>query len=52
MQDVAKRSQEESEKLKAVKSGLRELQAKDQCISEEHRKNMYLQRELEKLKQE
>jgi hypothetical protein len=52
MQDVAKHSQEKSEKLKAVESGLRELQAKDQRISEEHRKNMYLQRELDKLKQE
>jgi hypothetical protein len=41
MEDVAKLSQEKSEKLKAVESGLRELQAKDQCISEEHRKNMY-----------
>jgi hypothetical protein len=50
IQDVAKRSQEKSEKLEAVESGLRELQAKDQCISEEHRKNMYLQRELDKLK--
>jgi hypothetical protein len=52
MQDVAKRSQEKSEKLKAVESGLRELQAKDQCISEEHRKNIYVQREIDKLKQE
>jgi hypothetical protein len=52
MQDVAKCSQEKSEKLKAVESGLQELQAKDQRILEEHRKNMYLQRELDKLKQE
>jgi hypothetical protein len=52
IQDVAKRSQEKSEKLKVVESGLRELQAKDQRILEEHRKNMYLQRELGKLKQE
>jgi hypothetical protein len=52
MQDVAKLSQEKSEKLKAVVSGLQELRAKDQCISEEHQKNMYLQRELDKLKQE
>jgi septal ring factor EnvC (AmiA/AmiB activator) len=51
-QDLAKRSQEKSEKLKAVESGLRELQAKDQRISEEHRKNIYLQRDLDKLKQE
>jgi hypothetical protein len=50
IQDVAKRFQEKSKKLKAVESGLRELQAKDQRISEEHRKNMYLQRELDKLK--
>jgi hypothetical protein len=50
MQDVAKCSQEKSEKLKAVESGLRELLAKDQRISEEHQKNMYLQRELDKLK--
>jgi hypothetical protein len=42
MQDVAKLSQEKSEKLKAVVSGLQELQAKDQRISEEHKKNMYL----------
>jgi hypothetical protein len=52
MQDVAKLSQQKSEKLKAVMSGLQELRAKDQRISEEHRKNMYLQRELDKLKQE
>jgi septal ring factor EnvC (AmiA/AmiB activator) len=52
MQDVAKLFQEKSEKLKAVVSGLQELQAKDQRISEEHRKNMYPQRELDKLKQE
>jgi hypothetical protein len=52
IQDVAKCLQEKSEKLKAVESGLQELQAKDQCISEEHRKNIYLQKELDKLKQE
>jgi uncharacterized membrane protein YcaP (DUF421 family) len=52
MQDVAKLSQQKSEKLKAVVSGLQELQAKDQRISEEHQKNMYLQRELDKLKLE
>jgi hypothetical protein len=33
-------------------SGLQELRAKDQRISEEHWKNMYLQRELDKLKKE
>jgi hypothetical protein len=43
-------SQEKSEKLKAVVSGLQEPRAKDQHISEEHRKNMYHQRELDKLK--
>jgi septal ring factor EnvC (AmiA/AmiB activator) len=52
MQDVAKLSQEKSEKLKVVVSGLQELRAKDQRISEERRKNMYRQRELDKLKQE
>jgi hypothetical protein len=40
MQDVAKLSQEKSEKLKAVVSGLQELRTKDQRISEEHQKNM------------
>jgi hypothetical protein len=52
MQDVAKRSQQKSNKLKAVMSGLQELRAKDQRISEEFTKNMYLQRELVKLKLE
>jgi hypothetical protein len=52
IQDVAKLSQEKSEKLKAVESGLRELQVKDQRISEEQRRNIYLQRELDKPKQE
>jgi hypothetical protein len=47
---VAKRSQEKFEKLKAVESGLRELQAKDRCIEEELRKNIYLRKELDKLK--
>jgi hypothetical protein len=42
MQDVAKLSQQKSEKLKAVVSGLQELRAKDQSISEEHKKDMYL----------
>jgi hypothetical protein len=50
MQDVAKLSHLKSEMLKAVVSGLQELRAKDQRISEEHRKNMYLHRELDKLK--
>jgi hypothetical protein len=52
MQDVTKRSQEKSEKLKAVDSGLRELQVKDQHIKEEIRKNIDLRKELDKLKQE
>jgi hypothetical protein len=52
MQDVAKLSQQKSEKLKAVVSGLQELQSKDQCISKENNKNIYLQRELNKLKLE
>jgi hypothetical protein len=52
MQDVAKRSPQKSDKLKAVVSGLQELRAKDQRISEEFTKNMYLQRELDKLKLE
>jgi hypothetical protein len=39
------------EKLKAVESGLQELQAKDQRIKEELRKNIYLRKELDKLKQ-
>jgi hypothetical protein len=50
MQDVAKLSQQKSKKLKAVVSGLQELRAKNQRISEEHKKNIYLQRELDKLK--
>jgi hypothetical protein len=52
MQDLAKLSQQKPEKLKAMVSGLQELRAKDQRISEEHQKNMYLQRELDKLKLE
>jgi hypothetical protein len=52
VQDMAKCSQEKSEKLKAVESGVQELQAKDQHIEEELRKNIYLRKELDKLKQE
>jgi hypothetical protein len=52
MQDVARCSQEKSKKLKAVESGLRELQAKDRHIEEEIRKNIDLRKELDKLKQE
>jgi hypothetical protein len=33
-------------------SGLQEQRAKDQCILEEKNKNIYLQRELDKLKLE
>jgi hypothetical protein len=40
---LAKRSQQKSEKLKAVVSGLQELNAKDKCISVELMKNIYLQ---------
>jgi hypothetical protein len=49
---VAKHSQEKSEKLKVVDSGLQELQAKDRHIQEELQKNIYFRRELDKLKQE
>jgi hypothetical protein len=52
VQDVAKLSQQISEKLKVVVSGLQELRVKDQRILEEHQKNMYLRRELDKLKLE
>jgi hypothetical protein len=52
MQDVAKLSQQKSKKLKAVVSGHRELQAKEQRIWEEQKKNIYLQRDLDKLKLE
>jgi hypothetical protein len=52
MQNVAKLSQQKSKKLKAVVSGHRELRAKEQRISEEQKKNIYLERELDKLKLE
>jgi hypothetical protein len=52
MQDVANLSQQKSKELKAVMSGLQELRAKDQRISEEKNKNIYLQRQLDKLKLE
>jgi small-conductance mechanosensitive channel len=52
MQDVIKHSQKKTEKLKAVVSGPQELAAKEKHISEELTKNIYLQRELDKLKQE
>jgi hypothetical protein len=52
MQDVAKLFQQKFEKLKVVVSGHRELRAKEQHISEEQKKNIYLERELDKLKME
>jgi hypothetical protein len=52
MQDVIKHSQKKTEKLKVVVSGHQELAAKEKCISEELTKNIYLQRELDKLKLE
>jgi hypothetical protein len=52
MQNVIKHSQTKTEKLKAVVSGHQELAAKGKRLSEERMKNCYLQRELDKLKQE
>jgi predicted phage-related endonuclease len=52
MQDVIKHSQKKTEKLKAVVSVHQEHLAKEKCISEELMKNIYLQRELDKLKLE
>jgi hypothetical protein len=52
MQDVIKHSQKKTENLKAVMSGHQELAAKEKRISEELTRNIYLQRELDKLKQE
>jgi hypothetical protein len=52
MQHVIKHSQKKIEKLKVVVSGHQELAAKEKCLSEERTKNCYLQRELDKLKQE
>jgi hypothetical protein len=52
MQDVIKHSQKKTEKLKAVVNGHQELAAKETLISEEKTKNIYLQRELDKLKLE
>jgi hypothetical protein len=52
MQDVIKLSQQKTKKLKAVVSGHQELVAKEKRISEELPKNIYLQRELNKLKLE
>jgi hypothetical protein len=52
MQNVITHSQKKTKKLKAVLSGHQELAAKEKRISEELMKNCYLQRELDKLKQE
>jgi hypothetical protein len=52
MQNVITHSKKKFEKLKAVVSGHQELAAKEKRISEEQTKNIYLQRELDKLKQE
>jgi hypothetical protein len=52
MQDAIKLSQQKTEKLKAVVSGHQKIQAKERRISEEQTKNIYLQRELDKLKLE
>jgi hypothetical protein len=52
MQNVITHSQKKSEKLKAVMSGHQELAAKDKHVSEELMKNIYLRRELNKLKEE
>jgi hypothetical protein len=52
MQNVITHSQKKSEKLKKVMSGHQELAAKDRRISEELTKNIYLRRELDKLKAE
>jgi hypothetical protein len=52
MQNVIKHSQKKTEKLKVVVSGHQELAAKDRRISEVLTNNMYLRRELDKLKQE
>jgi hypothetical protein len=49
---VINHSQKKTKKLKAVVSGHQEFAAKDKRISEELTKNIYLRRELDKLKQE
>jgi hypothetical protein len=52
MQNMITHSQKKSEKLKAVVSGHQELAAKDKRVSKELMKNIYLRRELDKLKEE
>jgi hypothetical protein len=49
---MIKLSQQKTKKLKAVVSGHQELVAKEKRILEELTKNIYLQRELDKLKLE
>jgi hypothetical protein len=50
MQNVITHSQKKSEKLKAIVNGHQELAAKDKHISKELTKNIYLRREIDKLK--
>jgi hypothetical protein len=52
MQNVITHSQKKSKKLKTVVSGHQEFAAMEQRVSEEKTKNIYLRRELDKLKQE
>jgi hypothetical protein len=52
MQNVIKHSKKKTEKLKAVVSGHQELATQEKRLSEERTKNCYLQKELDKLKQE
>jgi hypothetical protein len=52
MQNVITHSQKKSEKLKTVVSGHKDLATKDKRIPEELTKNIYLRRELDKLKAE
>jgi hypothetical protein len=49
---MIKHSQKKTKKLKAVMSGHQELAVKEKLISKEKTKNIYLQRELDKLKLE
>jgi hypothetical protein len=52
MQNVITHSQKKTEKQKAVMSGHQELAAKEKRISKELIKNIYLERELDRLKHE
>jgi hypothetical protein len=49
---VITHSQKKSEKLRAVVSGHQELAALEKHVDDKKMKNLYLQRELDKLKQE